>query len=233
MLRQAFLAFVMVMVLGGEAHADALPGHGGILVIGPDVQLSERSAAGDALTRPDWSQAAQQHITQSLQARLSEAHRTIQFVNEDVLLQGQYGQLLRLHALVADAALNAQGRRGSAPRWSIGEGAQNLANAYHADYALIVGCDGVYGSAPRDMLAFASSLRTVASAALGNPGAAAALGIHAFHPSASGRRIAASLIDLHTGDIIWIRQADAGRNDPRSAQGARRLLGALLRNSPL
>ncbi len=231
MLRQALLAFAFV-IAAGAAHADAPSTHDAILIIGPDMQLAERSAAGEALTRPDWSRAARDHVAEGLATRLRASNRTFQFIDASALMQDRYGQLLRLHAVVAEAALKARGRRGAAPRWSIGAGAQDLADAYHADYALIVGGDGVYGSAPRDMLAFASTLRTAASAAIGNVGAAASLGLHAFGLGGGGRRMAASLVDLHSGDIIWIRQIDNGA-DPRSPEGAQRLIGDLLRHSPV
>ena len=211
MLRQAFLALALLIAAAAQARADAPSTHDAILIIGPDMQLAERSAAGDALTRPDWSSAAQRHVADGLATRLRGSNRSFQFISADALMEGRNGQLLRLHAVVAEAALGAKGRRGSAARWSIGEGARELAGEYHADYGLIVGGDGVYGSAPRDMLALASTLRTAASAAIGNLGAAASLGLHAFRPSGSGRRIAASLVDLQSGDIIWIRQIDGGR----------------------
>lgn len=234
MLRQAFLACVVILVARGvDARAEAPPNQGAVLVVGPDMQLATRSAAGDALTQPDWSRVAQQNITDVLQERLRTSNRSFQFVDPNELMGGHYGQLLRLHAIVADAALGAAKRRGSRGlRWSVGAGAQDLATAYHAEYALILGGDGVYGSAPRDMLALASNLRTAASAAMGNAGAAAALGLHALRLGGNGRRMLASLVDLDSGDIIWIRQVNGG-DDPRTPEGARRLISDLLRNSPL
>ena len=234
MLRQAFLACIVILAARGvDARAEAPPNRGAILVVGPDMQLATRSAAGDALTQPDWSRVAQQNIADGLEHRLRASNRSVQFVDPYELMQGRYGQLLRLHAIVADAALDATRRRGGGGlRWSVGAGAQDLATAYRADYALIVGGDGVYGSTPRDMLALASNLRTAAAAATGNASAAAALGLHALHLGGSGRRVLASLVDLHSGDIIWIRQVNGG-DDPRTPEGARRLIRDLLRNSPL
>lgn len=237
MLRQILLACVAVLLpfllaaWGVEARAEAAPYHDAILIVGPDIDLAARSVAGDAMNEPDWSRAARQNLTDCLDARLRAANRPFQFVDPSVLLQGRYGQLLRLHALVADAALEASRRPATGRRWSIGAGAQALADGYHADYALILGGAGVYGSAPREMLAFASNLRTAVSAATGNASAAAALGLHALRLGGDGRRLAASLIDLHSGDIVWIRQVQGG--DPRTPEGAARQLRDLLRNSPL
>jgi len=237
LLRQALLACVLlacVLLPGGgfEARADTPPNHGAILIVGPDMQLAARSVAGDAMTQPDWSRAAEQNLANGLDARLRASNRSFQFVDPSLLMQGRYGQLLRLHAIVADAALEATRRRGAnGPRWSIGAGAQDLADGYHADYALILGGAGVYGSPPREVLALASNLRTAASAATGNVGAAASLGLHALRLGGGGRRMAASLIDLRSGDIVWIRQVSGG--DPRTPEGAARLLRDLFRNSPL
>lgn len=234
MLRQALLACLLILIATGfEARADALPNNGAILIIGPDMELAARSAAGDAMSEPNWSRAAQQNLANCLERRLRASNRPFQFVDPLVLMQGRYGQLLRLHALVADAALEATRVRGQGrPQWSIGAGAQDLAEGYHSDYALIVGGAGVYASPPRDMLALASNLRTAASAATGNLGAAAALGLHALHLGGGGRRMAASLVDLHSGDIVWIRRVNGG-DDPRTQEGAARLLRDLLKDSPL
>jgi len=56
--------------------------------------------------------------------------------------------------------------------------------------------------------------------------------LHAFRLGGSGRRLLGSLVDLHSGDIVWIRQVNGG-DDPRTPEGARRLVRDLLRNSPL
>ena len=234
MLQQVSLAGLAMLIAATlDARADAPSNQGGILVVGPEMQLATRSAAGDALTRPDWSRTAQQNVRHCLEDRLRASSRPFQFVDPRALMQGRSGQLLRLHAVVADAALDATRQRGAGrPRWSIGPGAQELADAYHADYALILGGDGIYASAPSEVIAFASNLRTAASAATGNASAAAALGLHALHLGGNGRRMLASLVDLHSGDIIWIRQLN-GSDDPRTPEGARSLVRALLRNSPL
>jgi hypothetical protein len=236
-LRQTLFACVVVLLIAASsaARADA-PNNSAILVVGPNIQLSARTAAGDAMTRPDWSRAAQDNVRDCLEAHLRAANRPFQFETTSALLQGRSSQVLRLHAVVADAALNAnRQRRAPSPgrRWTVGQGARDLAADYHAEYALIVAGDGVYASTSHDVLTLASNLRTAAAAATGNAAAAAALGFHALRPRAGGPRILASLVDLQSGDIIWIRQMDDAGNDPRTPEGARRLIRALFRNSPL
>jgi len=226
---------MLLIVTNSVARADA-PNGGAILVVGPDIQLSARTAAGDAMTRPDWSQTAQGNIRACLENRMRRANRAFQFETTNALLQGRSGQVLRLHAVVADAALNAQRQHrppNAAQRWTIGQGARDLAADHHAQYALILAGDGVYASTSHDVLTLASNLRTAAAAATGNALAAAALGFHALRPRVGGPRILASLVDLQSGDIIWIRQIDNGPDDPRTPEGARRLIRALFRNSPL
>jgi hypothetical protein len=151
-------------------------------------------------------------------------------------MEGRSGQVLRLHAIVAAAAINAQNnderRAGASSRWTIGVGAREIADTYHVDHALIVEGAGAYASAARNLMARVSDVQGLASAAAGNIYSAARLALRGFRREGKSY-VRASLVELDSGDIVWIREVDADDDDPRTPKGAKRLVDALLEHAPL
>jgi hypothetical protein len=210
-----------------------------ILVIGPSLDLYLRPATGPAQIQPAWSQAARNNVSAALRDRFSNAMRECTLVDPSVLMEGRPGQIMRLYARIAEAALNAQQRRsrrksGLIGAWSVGPGAQTLGHPYRASQAFIIEGEGAYASQARSALSSASSAHTFVGAAGGNIVAAATLGMRFVRGEANGALLRAGLLDLTTGGLIWIREITAEENDDlRVREGAERVLANLLEYSPL
>jgi hypothetical protein len=243
-LRRDFALSAILLASGAFAHreahaqaAQAAANGGAVVIVGPDLHLYARTISGDLEIRDDWTRAAHDKIADALEARLQASARSFQFADQTASMEGRAGQVLRLHARVSAAALNAQQRddrhAGASSRWSVGLGAREIADAYHADFALIVEGAGAYASRARDVMSAASDVHALALAAAGNAYSAAALGLRKLRGGDGGSYLRASLVDLASGDIVWIRQIDADDDDPRTPDGAARLVDALLEHAPL
>ena len=97
--------------------------------------------------------------------------------------------------------------------WSLGSGVGALPGAKDADYALFIYNKDAYGSTGRKMLQFA--------AALG--GVSVKSGEHAGY---------AGLVDLKTGDLLWLNADGAMGGDVREVDGAHKRVGQLLEDFP-
>ena len=97
--------------------------------------------------------------------------------------------------------------------WSLGPGVEALAERYQADYALF--------SFYRD---YQASGGRVAFAIL-----AAAAGVAVPTTAEFGF---ASLVDLHSGDIVWFNKVDVGAGELRDPGGARQVIDTLFKGLP-
>ena len=191
-----------------------------VLVVQPDVQLAELTAAGLSAPRADWGQAGRDNLNRDLQAAIVARGRTIGQLDPDILQAGRTGQLIRLHDLVGQSILAFSYGDIRLPTktgpldWTLGEGAATLARSGDADYALFVTANGTYASTGRKML-------TVGAALLG------------VDVPLGRQQVFASLVDLKTGRIVWFNLAVAGPSaDMRETDGSRQLVKALLKDAP-
>lgn len=185
-----------------------------ILLVEPDIELAVLTAAGLPEPREDWTQAARANVARAIAAQLAERGRASRaYAPADT---GREGQLMRLHAAVGASILLFNYGYVALPTkednfdWTLGPGAREIAEAQGARYALITYARGHY----------ASTGRVVMALLFGGP--------------VGGQQIFASLVDLHTGDIIWFNVATTGPNaDMRQEAGAAALVRALLEDAPL
>lgn len=223
----------MTQALGAAAHAQTRAS--AVLVIGPDINLYLRTATGELEIRPDWTQAARQNVRSAIAERLNAAGAAHQFAARQTLLEGRIGQVVRLHALVAETAFNQEIRRrygrANARQWSLGPGVQEIGRAYGAERALFIEGAGARASAGRNIVTVASNANAILWAVSGDVFAAATLGLRATRRN-RGPRLRASLVDLMSGDIVWLRELDA-RGDPRKVEDAQGLVAKLLEHAPL
>jgi hypothetical protein len=233
MLKRLFALAAAMMLVGALGVADAqparrhhrsnvepLPANSRVLVMQPDVQLSLLTAAGIPEPREDWSVAGRDNLAQSLAARVERSHHVPSALDPATAMEGRIGQIIRLHDIVGGAILSERlthvtlpSRRG-VTQWSLGDGVQELGAAYNADYALFVVARGSYASGAR--------------------AAAAIVGLVAgVYIPMGGQQVFASLVDLHTGNIVWFGFANAGGSDMREAEGATALVAELMSEAPL
>jgi len=192
-----------------------------VLVMTPDVRLSMLTAAGLQESRADWSQAGRENLTAALTSTLQSRTHSISHLDPATAMDGRVGQIIRLHEAVGSSIIAIDYMRLPIPTrrdrfdWTLGTGAQEIATAHNADYALFISASGSYASSGRVMV-------MIGMAALG---AAVPLG---------GQQVFASLVDLRTGNVIWFNVATATPNqDMRTTEGAASLTASLLRDVPL
>jgi hypothetical protein len=199
----------------------APPAGSRIVVMTPDVQLGVLTAAGLQEPREDWSRTARDGLARAITAQIGREGHAASELNPATAMEGRVGQIIRLHDAVGSSILavnyggaNLPTRRGNF-EWTLGEGVQEVATTYNADYALFITARGSY----------ASSGRVAAMVGLAMLG----VGVHL-----GGLQAFASLVDLRTGNVIWFYVALASPNqDIRDPGGAASFATTLLRVAPL
>jgi hypothetical protein len=200
----------------------APPAGSRIVVMTPDVQLGVLTAAGMQEPREDWSRAARDNLAAQIAAQITREGHTASALDPTTAMEGRVGQIIRLHDAVGTSILAVNYGRANLPtrrdgfEWTLGEGVQEVATAYNADYALFITARGTYASSGR-------VAAMVGLAVLG--GGVMPLG---------GQQAFASLVDLRTGNVIWFNVAQASPNqDMRDIGGATSFTSTLLRGAPL
>lgn len=195
-----------------------------ILLVQPRIELGLLTAGGVTEPRAEWSQAAREHLQRHIQQSLAKDQHQFVQGNVDDLMEGRIGQVVRLNEAVMAAIIAHEYNgyagaklitQGEGFTWTVGEGAQLVGQNFNADYALFVSGKGNYSSAGRKAAFVAASVLGV-----GIP-----LG---------SQQVTASLVDLRTGQVLWVNFANAGPGaDMRDDEGAATLVAALLKDVPL
>lgn len=206
-----------------------LPANSGktILVFRPKVSVGAQSTGGMFEPNGDWTDRARANIETALK------ERQVGLGNKVVMAPEAYGDQARLvdeysnlFAAVSNAVIQYQffvGNRLPTKKrdnkagvfdWSLGEGVRDLPGARGADYALFIYNKDAYGSTGRKLLQ---------AVALLGPGIAVKSGEHAGY---------AGLVDLKTGDLLWLNADGAMGGDVREPDGAQKRVGQLLEEFP-
>jgi hypothetical protein len=192
-----------------------------ILLVKPDIELSLLTAAGLSEPRADWTEQAVTNVENALELSVASSSHTFRLVDPADAMQGRSGQLLRLHEAVGNSILVFEYGLLPLPthqagfNWTLGEGAQSLAEQYGADYALFTFGRGNY----------ASSARVATFVVMSALGVGIPLG---------NQQVFTSLVDLRTGRVVWFNVGLAGPSaDMRNPQGARSLVDSMMKGAPL
>lgn len=196
-----------------------------VLLMPPDVQLSELKASGIEEPRADWTQTARRNVRQALEdvlAKHQDVLRDYRPVDDPVsVYQDKHLQLVKLHERVGQSVLLHKYKRPFAlPTkrdefdWTLGEGIRRLRGDYDADYALFITFRDSFSSGGRVALIITAALFGVAV-----PG---------------GKQVGfASLVDLETGRIAWFNVMQSGTGDLREPKRAFEATSAVLDEVPL
>ncbi len=198
-----------------------------ILVLRPFVSVGGQSAGGMFEPNGDWTEKARKNIEISLerlQAKLGN------FVVVPPEAYGEDAQKLQEHialfAAVSQAVIEYQffvGNRLPTKKrdnknevfdWSLGAGVASLPGAQDADYALFIYNRDAYGSTGRKILQVLAIL---------GPGIAIKSGEHQGY---------AGLVDLKTGDLLWLNADSAIGGDVRDPEGSEKRVRQLLEDFP-
>lgn len=198
-----------------------------ILLFRPDVSTGSQSTAGLFEPNGEWTERARVNIDAAL-ARLQ-----LQLGNEVITAPEAYGEQARdvqehtaLFAAVSQAVIEYQffvGNRLPTKKrdnkegvfeWSLGSGVSSLPGAHDADYGLFIYNEDAYGSTGRKVLQVLAAL---------GPGIAVKSGEHKGY---------AGLVDLRTGDLLWLNADGAMGGDVRETDGADKRIRQLLEEFP-
>jgi len=225
------MALVAVMVwLGGctttHQTGHTLPREEGarrIIVLPPVVELSVLHAGGVAEVNAEWTRNARKHIADDIAERFRQ--RKIELVNGDRIAVESVGdskelQLLKLHEVVGASILNHQYQgprqlptKANSFDWSLGTETRHLATKYEGDYALFLFVRDSYSSDAR-----VATMIIAAAFGVGIQG-----GVQIGY---------ASLVDLHSGSVVWFNVLARSTGDLRTAEAAQETVDLLLANFP-
>ncbi|HUD95116.1 hypothetical protein [Sphingobium sp.] len=197
-----------------------------ILLFRPTVRVGAQSTGGMFEPNADWTDQARRNIDEALARRQDVLGNRVVAApisyGEDARLVEEYSALF---AAVSQSVIQYQffvGNRLPTKKrdnkvdvfeWSLGSGVAALPGAKDADYALFIYNKDAYGSTGRKLLQVA--------AAFGGVGITS--GEHAGY---------AGLVDLKTGDLLWLNADGAMGGDVREVDGAEKRVGQLLEEFP-
>jgi hypothetical protein len=192
-----------------------------VLVFRPDVHVGEQTTGGLNQPNADWTNEARTLLTQSLakmQAdRSNEMKMMSELSGEDNALMSDYRSLFKA---VADSVISHKlfpGNRLPTKKeqfdWTLGSEAKRLGDIGGGDYGLFLYTYDSYGSTGRKV--------------------AQVLGMLAGFGGSSGVHLGyAGLVDLKTGDLVWINADIEMGGDVRTKEGAEKRIAQLLEEFP-
>lgn len=199
------------------------PGAARIVLMRPTVRVGAQSTGGINEPNADWTRDARDNLGAALRAIQSALGNVVVDYDEGVSGDGplvtQYSQLF---GAVADSVIEYQffagnrlptKKRKDSFEWSVGSDIGKLRSLTGADYALFINTYDSYGSTGRKVFQIV--------AAMGGIGVVS--GVHIGH---------AGLIDLKTGELVWLNADRQMGGDVRSADGAARRVSQLLEGFP-
>lgn len=202
--------------------ADSLRGQK-ILLFRPSIWVGSQSTGGMDEPNADWTAQGRELVAAELKRRQGE------FDNELIAepeLVGADAEVLSSHRAlfnsVAHSVVTYQffkgnrlpTRKNKAFDWTLGEGTKRISELTGARYGLFVSTHDAYGSFGR------KAFQILAGGLLG---AGVKSGVHKGY---------AGLVDLQTGNLVWLNADEAMGGDVRNAEGMQKRVGQLLEDFP-
>jgi hypothetical protein len=192
--------------------------HRHILMLPPDIVLSELTAGGLAEPRADWTKTAQGLVLDGIAGSLRD--KGVEVTQFETLSNPHDVQLVKLNnAVGAEILLHGFGgaklpTKGSALDWTLGPGTQDLRTRYNADYAMFVFVRDSYSTAGRRAVQLLAAMAGVAVQ--------------------GGMQVAfISVVDLRTGNIVWFNTLVDQYGDLRDQKGTNNFIDAIMKGNPL
>ena len=208
---------------GGKPGFVLQPGTARIALMRPTVRVGEQSTGGMFEPNADWTQQSRENLTRALreaQAGLgNEIVEQAEPITGDDAVTNQYRNLF---SAVADSVIIYQffpGNRLPTKKrkdqfdWSLGPGVAKLPALEGMDYALFINTEDHFGSGGRKALQIFAAMA----------GVGVTSGIHKGH---------AGLIDLKTGELVWLNADLQMGGDVRTPEGAAKRVRQLLEGFP-
>jgi hypothetical protein len=204
-----------------------------LLVLRPDVTVGSLTTGGMVEPRADWIEQARTNITAALKAQQASRGARVQFIEHRNELPGvdpqeladverlnfAVDQSIVIHKYLGDYLPT---KRGKGLDWTLGEDAVKLGQKTGYDYALFLHAEDQVASTGRIALAVVGLAGCFVGFCAPNIGGATQLDY-------------ASLVDLHTGEVVWFNIVLAKSEVPgikfgdiRTPQGAAQMVDRLL-----
>jgi len=187
-----------------------------VVLVDPDVELSELTMSGITEARADWTATGKSFIRGDITTVLGA--KGVDVVVTDAPTDPHEVQLMKLHgavgtSIIRNTLLKLPTKNGNF-NWTLGPGAKALRDHYNGDYALFVYVRDSYTTAGRAVLMLAAA---------------------ALHVGLQGGQQAgfASLVDLHTGQIVWFNSLNSSSGSLKNAKDANTTVTNLLNGLPL
>ena len=197
-----------------------------ILLLRPTVKVAEQSTGGLPEPRAEWTDSARTHVDAALIALQRQLGNAViaapeaygedaRRVAEHMALFGAVSRAVITYQFFIGNRLPTKKRDNKAGQfdWSLGPTVASLPGADQADYALFLYTDDQYGSTGRKMLQIVGLVA----------GVGVTSGVHAGY---------AGLVDLKTGDLLWLNADFQMGGDVREAEGAHKRVRQLLEDFP-
>lgn len=199
------------------------PGTVRIVLMRPTIKAGAQSTGGMFEPNADWTAQARENIGRALnEAQNSMGNQVVAYDEGESGEGPATSQYAHLFNALADSVIEYQFFRGNRLptkvrkgefNWDIGPGLANLKSLSGADYALFINTLDEYGSTGRKVLQI--------FAAMG--GVAVTSGVHVGY---------AGLIDLKTGELVWLNADRQMGGDVRTPDGAQKRVRQLLEGFP-
>ena len=231
----AFVAVSLTMAAAQPAHAQfgglertevkegyrIKAGEVNILVFRPNVRVGEQTMGGLHEPNVDWTEEAKANLIGALEEMHGASGLELIMVPDQ---EGEMGDVVEeytaLFGTVAGAVLQHKMTRGNRlPTkrdrfdWTLGEEAARL-KELGGDYGLFLYTYDSYGSTGR---------KIIQGLALMLGGGLVPSGVHVGY---------AGLVDLDTGDLVWLNIDTSMGGDPRTAEGAQKRVRQLMEEFP-
>jgi len=198
-----------------------------ILVFRPSISVGAQSTGGMFEPNAEWTEQAKLNLGNALDQLQQQLGNTVveapEAYGEDARALEEH---MALFAAVSQAVIEYQffvgnrlptkkrDNKNDVFEWSLGPSVAKLPGAQDADYGLFLYNKDAYGSTGRKLLQVVALL---------GPGIAVQSGEHRGY---------AGLVDLRTGDLLWLNADGAMGGDPREADGSQKRARQLLEDFP-
>lgn len=188
-----------------------------VLLFRPDVKVGETTTAGLFQTRAEWHNSARSELIGALRAASERRGLKLTLHDEENAALAEHRALFRL--VVSAAIRHKLFGRDPLPSksgkfdWSLGAGVARIAPQAEADYGLFLFSHDSFESAGRKAAQLVSTLM----------GGANNTGAHFGY---------AALVDLDSGDILWLNVDLKASGDVRTPEGAASRIEQLLTGFP-
>ena len=200
------------------------PGTAKIVLMRPSIKVGEQSTGGLFEPNADWTAQARENLAAAIGAIQVKLGSTVVTYDEPVgQAANTSAEYQSLFTTVANSVrefqffpgnrLPTKKRDKTAFEWTIGKEIAALPGLEGADYVLFVTTEDQYSSGGRKALKIFAAMA----------GVAVSTGVHLGY---------AGLVDLKSGDLVWLNADQQMGGDPRTPEGAEKRVSQLFEGFP-